>query len=717
MTDRSSRRAATAAPPRVEHAVSLAARRMLLARWTRLAGPALLGAGLVAAVGAIAAKLLGVRLAFDDRTVALTVAGTALLAATAAVGLLGWTRRSGRLAAAVALDAVSGTDDLIASALSFRADARGPFERIAIDRAEEAAAGADPKRVAEIRMGRSGLVGLALLALSIAAAWYAPAFAWVPPPIVPGHGPPDPAIIAQAEEAIEAARDAVEQADDPAVADQTRDAFAELEAELAEGTRDPEEVIARTANTLERLADEASRRAEAVERQRERIAEALSGLSPADFDRAQRAAESLAGGDFTTASELIDELAADEEAAEELERLADALDQTADELASSEDPSDSDTQPAAEELRDIADAIRQRREPSDASPPSEPDDLPPADPGSDIPPSAPEQPPADQPVSSPAEPADPGQQPDQNDAGNEPSEPAGEPTPREPRPESGEQADPGDSEPEEPGSDQQPGDAPTQPQPGAPSPTPTPAPSDAPEQPSTDGGETQPTPSDDQPSGEPDPGGAPPPEGGPPTPGDSPRPGEGRPPTGEGTPTPSPGQPGGPPSGPPSGQPDTPGGAGSDALRRLAEQQQESERQREAARRLRENADEIIKDGLRPRGPGASDAPGEAAPETPPPSWDGPTELIDARHRGEADVPERVIAEWYTDPGGAPAQGEAGENPAERLNEAAAGAERAIEQQAVPRRHRDLVRQVFRRYASRAAGDDQTGASDAKDAE
>jgi hypothetical protein len=60
---------------------------------------------------------------------------------------------------------------------------------------------------------------------------------------------------------------------------------------------------------------------------------------------------------------------------------------------------------------------------------------------------------------------------------------------------------------------------------------------------------------------------------------------------------------------------------------------------------------------------------------------------------------ERPIGSWLSDeregvPGGARA--------VEGLRSAEAGAERAIEQQAVPAEYADLVRRVFRRYVKRA---------------
>lgn len=96
----------------------------------------------------------------------------------------------------------------------------------------------------------------------------------------------------------------------------------------------------------------------------------------------------------------------------------------------------------------------------------------------------------------------------------------------------------------------------------------------------------------------------------------------------------------------------------------------------------------------------------ERAPEVP-----TTFENVEASRPAES-AREQVISEWLGEPGSEESPG-ARQVVAERLREAAAGAERAVEQQSVPSRHADLIRRVFRRYQDRAA---QPPAEDARDA-
>ncbi len=81
-----------------------------------------------------------------------------------------------------------------------------------------------------------------------------------------------------------------------------------------------------------------------------------------------------------------------------------------------------------------------------------------------------------------------------------------------------------------------------------------------------------------------------------------------------------------------------------------------------------------------------------------------PVEGIDARRMQDRDPGSRTVAEWDSPPrpgetGDAATRGPA---MAEGLNEAARGAQRAIETQQVPAQYADLVRRVFRKYVERA---------------
>lgn len=93
--------------------------------------------------------------------------------------------------------------------------------------------------------------------------------------------------------------------------------------------------------------------------------------------------------------------------------------------------------------------------------------------------------------------------------------------------------------------------------------------------------------------------------------------------------------------------------------------------------------------------------------ERPGPSIGSKTQPLDARPK-QTDTaskePETVISSWSAppEPDGA-ARSSGGSLVAERFRSAAAGAERSVEQQAVPTRYGDLVRRVFRRYVERTS--------------
>lgn len=158
------------------------------------------------------------------------------------------------------------------------------------------------------------------------------------------------------------------------------------------------------------------------------------------------------------------------------------------------------------------------------------------------------------------------------------------------------------------------------------------------------------------------------------------------------------------------------------AIERLAEQLRRLERMDESARRrlsesqaLREQAEKMLRqmsprdrqqlEELAERWGGDPTGSGDQRVDRPPTrEWTGPTEAVDARPRGEAakGARESVISEWLAPATPGPDTAARREATAERFREAARGAERAVEQQAVPMQHRDLVRRVFNRYTERA---------------
>lgn len=134
----------------------------------------------------------------------------------------------------------------------------------------------------------------------------------------------------------------------------------------------------------------------------------------------------------------------------------------------------------------------------------------------------------------------------------------------------------------------------------------------------------------------------------------------------------------------------------------MSQGHRDAERQRQQAERLGEHAEELLREASpeereqmrRVREPSA---PLERTPA------EFASEPVDARRPATDKPRERVVAQWFNDK---PAErgGEPGRAAMdEQIKQAAAGAERAIEQQVVPNRYEDLVRRVFRRYGERAA--------------
>ncbi|MBX3364132.1 MAG: hypothetical protein KF866_05140 [Phycisphaeraceae bacterium] len=149
---------------------------------------------------------------------------------------------------------------------------------------------------------------------------------------------------------------------------------------------------------------------------------------------------------------------------------------------------------------------------------------------------------------------------------------------------------------------------------------------------------------------------------------------------------------------PGEGRGDTPPPASlRETIRRMREREQATRDLREDARRLQEQI-------TRPTGETPDGSP--TGPRLPPrevrePSPRTPTDVVDVRPPSDEGVRERVLAEWYDD---APIVDGASRAPgiAQGVQEAARGAERAIEQQMVPGRFNTLLRRVYRRLEADA---------------
>lgn len=157
---------------------------------------------------------------------------------------------------------------------------------------------------------------------------------------------------------------------------------------------------------------------------------------------------------------------------------------------------------------------------------------------------------------------------------------------------------------------------------------------------------------------------------------------------------------------------------GMERVARELEQLSKSGRDSDAARRkaaaLRRQARDLLDRGADERGePGgrgqaeqrsegfaAGDAPHNGPRRAPTTQWDGKSELVDARSK-DRPTGGRAIGETERQSVPRDAQPGSGDVLVERVREAAAGAERAVEQQTVPPQIGPYVKRVFRRYVER----------------
>ncbi|MEO1583818.1 MAG: hypothetical protein AAFR96_04500 [Planctomycetota bacterium] len=736
------------------------------------------------------------------------IAPSAVAMAFALVIGLSLARRARRLpsslTAAIELDAAADTRSAFASSLELAGTRdRGAFEDWALRVAAEQARRTDlaPPPTPSLRtFARPAGIGHALLAAAVAFSLVASPRSWseatAAPPAAEAF---DLAEVQAAQEAIESVRTRIHDATGGQTAQADDDFFDSLEAELEEGLRDPDEALARAAERLDELADEADTEAERADATRDTAAESLAELEPEEFQSARDLADALADGDFNRAAQeaaALENQADDPSTQDELRSLADQLDRAADRAADRPD-----AEAIEGDLRDIADQLREQADtpppppadplPSQSTPDTAPDPL--TNPQTDPP--ADDEPREDQPRA-PQTNEPPPAAPEQTPDSNEPQTDRNDQTDRQPETEQQQTDDQTDDQPneqdqqgqQEPGSDQgssenqedeaqedseqpdrsapreRPTEAPSggdqegqeprpeDPQPDQPGEQPDAAPEQSPPadpSPQDQAPQDQPAPPDQQPPPEQQPGDQPEPDpndsgdadNNPDSPGESaPRPGAPNPaqpgsnqpdpdaPPSPGNPDqPGPGadptNPGGNPAPGDSDGPPSPGGQGDGvddtepatprALDRLAEQQRRAEDLRRLADDLRDSSDRLLDPDADPNDaepliPGDGEGPLPGADP-----WSGPTELVDARDDApSAGEPERVVSEWFRDPEGRPVEAGAPSSAPDVMRRAAGDAERAIEQQAVPRRHEDLIRRVFRRYAERA-GDAARSAADA----
>ena len=744
-------------PRSVADAVRAARRRMGLSGLLIRLGPSLAAGASVSLLLVLAIKLFGSRVGLVPSGVWSWVA---LIAAPVAVGAV-WAILKARrnwpseVAAASRLDAVSGLADLLGSALIFshRRQIVG-FEAITLQQADSDLSKVNIREVAPLRLTKPwswAAIGLGLAGLGAA---YVPAMP--PPAIRPTRivRTPAPVEIQHATEEITSIKKDLEEAVDMGAASESDlKALEELEQELLDGRRDPEDAKSAAAATLERAAQAARQEAEQARAKTEALRERLAEIDPESFDVTKPLAGALSAGDFDAAAESVEHLrdmAAQndpESIAEELRQLAEAVEpqpasESADEPAVTEPQSKEQIQEelerqgvpedeaerlaeqeaqrqqqraaereaerqADEQAREIAEQLR--RDADEIAPDPLADE-----PGEPQPEPAGSQPPEDDPK-------------DQPDADSPPPNPPGMPAPspdKEPSP-NATQPQPGQQqEQNEPESSASPESTYGQ------EPDPSPGEEANPE------GEQQDAPSQPGKDGQPKPGGEPSPDG---TPSEESPPKTGQDPGSPDASKPAPGMPGQPTGQPtPDAQPKTGekpdpngtgpgGGTGSgqgddnatgltDMLRDLADQQDTAEQVERLADRLEHQSDRLA--GLPSPPSTQKQAPLPPTLDSP---WDGQTEVVDARREPtDQNIQEQVISEWYNPdarPGDSIGEVGAGGDASKIVDLARRQAQRALEQQAVPKRRAELVKRIFDRLAERAETVSRDRPSPAVDAE
>lgn len=658
------------------------------------------------------------------------------------------------LRAAAEVDRALALQDRLGTGIALHDRRDDPFAAIAVEDAEAAARDVRISRAAPLRLGASWWVWPIALSAAVACAIFLPVIDIVNREAEAAR---QASLVAERERAAAAlaeAREAFTPPDAPMedLATPTELAILEdLEKQLAAGNVDPDEARAKAASALSESARELERIASAQEEHIDALRDELKSMSADDAPESPLS-KALSQGDFAEAQRLIDQyrqaldqLDAQERQAiaEELQRAADSIrtespeidaqppapseeslrdlgvdDQTIDALKEQTDPEairdrlreegvdepvaerladelarENQEHQAQEQARDDARRLKEALEES-AREVSEPEREQPRDSGDA--PTEPQQG-ADQqekrseqsPTGEPDQDQREGQEPRQDQTGQGETRRDSEKQSPQEQPSRGEESPDGEPSPQrgpegpqqlqQPSPGESPDGAPQTPQPGEPS-----SPSEQQQQ-----QQQQPTQSPGQPQS---PAQAPDQHG-------EPEEGDGQPQPGA-APSPDGAQPEG------MGQGPTPTSdeKGLERAKRLMEEFQKREQgakeQREQAQRARERAQKLLEE-MSPEQREqlqrwAQELSREKRPSepAPPPSGGFANEMLDLRPREES--PDRVIAQWFNPD--APTGGEGAVSRRvvdDQLQEAAKGAERAVEEQAVHRRYNDIIKRYF----------------------
>jgi len=289
-------------------------------------------------------------------------AGVLVLALLTGVLMAVTTRIDARRAAGL-VDEGLGLSDRLSSAIEFAHAGSGGFATLARADADRVAAQARVEQAVPVRMGRGWRIGGALVILTVGLGIGLPDRAGVLEQRRAEAQRSRELAAERLRETRESLASVIEEAatqpqdpDSPEQPDEgTLRAFEELERALAEGEKDPEEALAEAAAELEREAEDRERVAIAAEETSRGLDERLDELDADEFEQARNLAERLRDRDLEGASESARELLeqAERMTPEERERLADELDRLAERLQAEDEPASGE--PGTEESQQTDD--------------------------------------------------------------------------------------------------------------------------------------------------------------------------------------------------------------------------------------------------------------------------------------------------------------------------------------------------------------------------
>jgi hypothetical protein len=724
--------------------VAAARRRLGLALFADRLGSSLLVAGVIAACLVVAVKIFahGLGITSVSPVVWIGVVGLPIVIGTLVAAVSARRKWPTQLHAASALDDVAGTHDALGSSIGIsKQSGRAGFESLTIEQGQAAAEHADPHAVAKIKFSGSLLYAAGCVVLAGLLAAFSPMRTIGeigPQPIVRVQ---TPEAVSDATEKLTQAKEAIETVVSAGQASAKElDAIAELEQELAEGLRDPEDAIAAAADTLQNASDEVAKHAERDRYESDALQDRLRSIESERLDKAKDLAEELAQGDFEAAAEkaerLLEQTRSDseyaEQVADEFRELANQIERESERALTEQnqqsEPEESEDPPTQEQIREElerqgvppeeADRLAEEQQRKQSEQQAEDESRQRGDDRADeiaqeLRDAADQMDQQNQDKEEPPNTEGDSDANGQEEQQEQPSE-TGEDSQNQ---QSGEASDNSDGEGSETNSAQgnqasdEPGSQPAETEPEAGSDGQSPREGQPSEQANDEGqGESQQTQdTSDDGNGEeelPDesggqnqiPQGQPSSEGvqGQQTgqPSDQQENGAGDQPGKSDQAQPS-------QTGEPGGQG---AGAGEDQERGLGELLRENANQEKTAREAERAAESLQEQADQLTSPG--DRLDEFAQDPPINSpWEGRTEFVDARPEDPSfsNENERTVAQWFN-PGNAETGGDpvGDTNPQRAVRQAEERAQRAIERQTVPRRHADVIKRVFDRLAKQA---------------